>query len=235
MHDCGVYVIINLVIYIPQLKVGDGMENAKIITDIQEKYDSLSREQILNNLNIAISLGKTKGMDVDRYCALPKIANRSKHTVMSWFNRPHVKIALFDLCMIARYLNYNIYTFFTVRNDEAEVKVGDFLVANEYNNSHYPTDSADIFIRAYNLQYETSKDIVLDNLEKYYGTSAEILAHHLNIRQKTIMEICGCTKQTYYAWFNRSRKNVKIPLIPLCRLVLNIDMDIFDVFKSNSE
>lgn len=206
------------------------MTNASLILDIQKNYDERTREQILTNLNIAISLEKNKGLEVDRYRALPKITNRSKHSVMSWFNRPDKKIPLIDLCMIAQYLKYNIYSFFTIK-ENCEVNIADFLIANDYNNAHYPVNSAEIFVRAFDLQYATDKNIVIDNLEKFYKTSDELLAHHDNSRQVRIMELCNCTLQTYYAWFNRSRMNVRIPLASLCLMADDINIDIFYIFE----
>ena len=210
------------------------MNNAKLILEIQKRYDERKREEILTNLNIAVALGKSKGLEVDRYVALPKVTNRSKHTVMSWFNRPDKKIPLIDLCMIAKYLRYNIFSFFTIK-ENCEIDKADFLMANDYNNTNYLMDSADIFIRASDLQYNTDKEIVICNLEKYYGSSEEILAHHSNERQKKIMDICGCTVSVYYSWFNRSRKNVRIPLISLCQLAVAADVDIFDLFENQKD
>lgn len=206
------------------------MTNADVILAIQNQYDKLTRDEIVNNLNIAISLGKAKGLEIDRYRALPKITNRSKHSVMSWFNRPNKKIPLLDLCMIAKYLNYNIFSFFTTKENCVTNKE-DFLVANDYNNFHYPVDSADIYIRGFNMQYETDKNTVIDNVEKYYLSSEEILKNHTTKRMNRVMNLCGCTKTTYRSWFNRSRKNVKIPLIPLCKLAIDADVDVFSFFN----
>ena len=206
------------------------MNNAELILTMQDKYDGCKREGILINLNTAISLGKSKGLEVDRYRALPKITNRSKHTVMSWFNRPDKKIPLVDLCMIARYLHYNVFAFFnTETSGTTNTYIQDFLVANDYYNEKYPIDSANIYIRAYDMQYNTDKNIVVDNLEKYYGTTEELLAHHSNKRQVRVMDVCKCTQQSYYSWFNRSRTNVRIPLIALCKLAVDADVDIFDL------
>ena len=203
------------------------MNNAQLILEMQKQYDERTREEILANLNIAISLGKSKGLEVDRYRALPKITNRSKHAVMSWFNRPK-KIPLIDLCMVANYLHYNIFAFFNVSKN-GEVTIQDFLIANDYCNEHYPVNSAEIYIRAYNMQYNTDKNIVVDNLEKYYGTTEELLLHHSNKRQVKVMEICECTQYSYYSWFNRSRTNVRIPLLALCKLAVAADVDVFDL------
>ena len=205
------------------------MNSAELILKMQDGYDSRSREEILANLNIAVSLGKSKGLEVDRYKALPEITNRSKHTVMSWFNRPDKKIPLIDLCMVANYLHYNIFAFFNTK-ENCEVTVQDFLMANDYCNEHYPVDSAEIFMRAFDMQYDTDKNIVIDNLEKYYGKTEELLLHHSNKRQVAVMDICECAQHTYYSWFNRSRTNVRIPLISLCKLAVAADVDIFDLF-----
>lgn len=205
------------------------MTNAELILDIYNTYNERTREQILENLNIAIELGKIRRVPVDRYITLPAVTNRSKHSVMSWFNRPDKKIPLIDLCMIADYLNYNIYSFFNTK-DNCDITKEDFLVSNEYYNSLHPPDSAEIFIKAYNLQLNTDKNIVLNNIEKYYGTSKQIVDHHLSIRQNKIRELCNCTRQTYYAWFNRSRTNVKIPLISLCQIAIGAEIDVFDLF-----
>ena len=232
------------------------MKNAELILKIQEEYDNRTREEILTNLNIAIALGTSRGQEADRYRALPNITKRSKHTVMSWFNRPDKKIPLVDLCMIAEYLDYNIFAFFKINSSiniedasseqlrmffngkqvSGGVKnissaVGNFVIANDKCNKEYPPDSAKIYIRAYNKRYDTDKNKVIDNLEKYYMSSGELLKHHLNTRKVTVMDICECTHHTYTSWFNRSRTNVRIPLDSLCRLAIAADVDIFDLLE----
>lgn len=208
--------------------VGDYMNSTELILKMQELYDSRTREEILTNLNIAISLGKLKGLAVDRYEALPRVTGKSKHTVMSWFNRENVKIPLISLCILAHYTGYNIFSFLKIK-ENCEMTIGDFLIENELCN--YPPDSAKFYIKAYDLQAEVDKETVLNNIEKYYGTTEKIMAHHSNERQNKIMKICDCKQQTYYAWFNRSRKNVKIPLIPLCKLAYEAGIDVFDLFR----
>ena len=213
------------------------MDNAELILEMIDQYNARSRDEIVNNLNIAVALGKAKGIAVDRYVALPKITGKSKHTVMPWFNRPNIKIPLHCLCMIADYLHYNIFAFFkTTKN--GKVNTESFLIANDYCNEHYPRNSAKIYIEAYKLQKTTDKDIILDNLEKYYGTSEMMLQHHSNARQEAIKKVCGCETQTYLSWFNRSRKRVKIPLALLCKLAIDMDsedspVDIFDLFEQS--
>lgn len=211
------------------MKVGGRMNNAELILNIYDSYNARTREEILNNLNIAVELGKSKKLPVDRYVALPKVTNRSKHTVMSWFNRKS-KIPLVDLCMIAKYLQYNIFSFFTTK-ENCKVTREDFLLANDYNNFHYPVDSAEIFCRAFELQYNVDKNLLIDNVEHFYGTTEEMLKHHKNERQKKIMEICNCSYHTYIAWFNRSRTDVKIPLISICLLAVDSNVDVFYFFE----
>ena len=206
------------------------VNRANLILEIFDTYKNRTREEILENLNIAIALGRDRRMPVDRYVALPEVTNRSKHSVMSWFNREHKKIPLIDLCMIADYLNYNLFAFFNTENFGKKTK-GDFLLANEIANSKYPPDSARIFIKASKLQYDTDKDIIVDNLEKYFGYTKDMKMHHSSERQNKIMGICNCNKHTYISWFNRSRKNVRVPLASLCKLANAAEIDVFDMFR----
>ena len=205
------------------------MNNAEKILSLQNLYDSSTRDEILNTLNTAIAIGKDRKLKVDRYIALPEVTGRSKYAVMSWFNRPDKIIPLIDLCMIANYLSYNIFTFFKIKKDV--ITFDDFLETNNYCVEHYPSDAADVYIQAFKLQKSTDKDTIVDNLEKLYGSTADILKNHSNARQKTIMDISGCTLYTYRTWFNRSRKEAKIPLIPLCKLAIGAVVDIFYMFE----
>lgn len=206
--------------------------NSDVILRIKELYELRTREEIVKNLNVAVQLGKSKGLEVDRYRALPEVTGKSKHTTMSWFNRPEKKIPLIDLCVIAKYFRYNIFTFFTTGK---EITKETFLIANDYNNLHYPADSADVYIRAYNLHKITNKDTVIDNVESFYGTSSEILEHHSTDRQKRVMSVCDCTLTTYRAWFNRSRARVKIPLFSLCLIANDIGKDLFWFFEKHNQ
>lgn len=203
------------------------MDNGRLILDIRDRHEERLREEILANLNVALEISRKQGIKVDRYIALPSITNRSKHTVMSWFQREEKKIPLIDLCVIAEYLHYNIYSFFKTK-ENCIITEEEFLRENDECNRTHTRYGAKIFILAYNAQYNIDKDVLIDNVEKYYKSTEEIMSNHSSERMERITKICGCNKNTYRAWFNRSRKNVKIPLYSLCKLAIDADVDVFE-------
>lgn len=73
----------------------------------------------------------------------------------------------------------------------------------------------------------TDKTIIVNKIEK-------IMEYYLmtNSRSKLIAELAKNTNvsiHTAAAWLNRSRKNVKIPLIKLCMLSDHLGIDIKDM------
>ena len=86
---------------------------------------------------------------------------------------------------------------------------------------------------AYSIQfdYRNESDTVRQSafFGKYFGKTEELLLHHSNKRQVQVMEICDCTQHSYYSWFNRSRLNVRIPLLALCKLAVAANVDVFDL------
>lgn len=197
------------------------MKKTKLILELYNAYNIQNRDIIIGNVEKALVLAKGKGIDVTKRKALPACTGRTWHAVASWF-REGKQIPLIDLCKLSEYLQYNVFAF---------LEIGDFYQSNDYHNYHHP-NAARIFLDAYNLQRITPKDIIVDNVERYYGTSEEMLSKHSNERQTRVMGICGCSKQTYYAWFNRSRVNVKIPMIELCKLADNAGVEVFEFFKA---
>ena len=76
--------------------------------------------------------------------------------------------------------------------------------------------------------------MVLDHLEEYFLSDEEMRELPVGDRSErweTFREVCGCSKSAYQAWFNRSRKNVRIPLLYLCRLAEHLKEDVFDLMK----
>lgn len=81
-----------------------------------------------------------------------------------------------------------------------------------------------------NEQWErTDKVIIADNIEYYLSKTYPNCETSFNAKWEKLMEITGCKKQTVYAWLNRSRDNVKVPLIKLCQIAaaMNIDVEKF--------
>lgn len=197
------------------------MNKTKMILELYDRYNIQDKEIITKRLEQALELAKAKGISVTKRKALPACTGRTWHAVASWF-RDGKRIPLDDLCKLAEHMQYNVFAF---------LETGDFYSSNDYHNYHHP-NAARIFLDAYNLQRITPKDIIVDNVERYYGTSEEMLSKHSSERQTRVMGICGCSKQTYYAWFNRSRTNVKIPMIELCKLADNAGVEVFEFFKA---
>lgn len=197
------------------------MNRTKLILELYDKYNIQDKEIITMRLEQALELAKTKGISVTKRKALPACTGRTWHAVASWF-REGKQVPLIDLCKVSEYLQYNVFAF---------LETGDFYQSNDYHNYHHP-NAARIFIDVYNLQRITPKDMIVDGVERYYGTSEEMLATHSNERKTKVMEICNCNLQTYYAWFNRSRTNVKIPMIELCKLADNAGVEVFEFFRA---
>ncbi len=206
------------------------MNNAEIILDMQDRYDAAGREDILENIKVALYVSEHNGKNVNIYKDFPTITGKSKFTIAGWFNNSsNKKIPLYNLVKIMDHLTFNIYT---ILSDPGSIStVIKFKTVNEQMNEKYGNDCNSIYIKAFDLQYETDKDIVISNIEKHYGSADDMIEHHLDERMTKIMEVCGCTKDTYHAWFNRSRKNVKIPLLYLCKLSIDMGVDVFDLFK----
>ena len=206
------------------------MTNTEHILEVLCKYENSTREDILKPLNIAVSFGKSIGLPVDRYRALPEVTGRSKHTVMSWFNRPDKKIPLIDLCVIARYLKLNIYTFLV--HDSGIIDSASLLGCNQKCMIKYGTDPTELYIEAYKAHRDLDKDILVDNLEQHFITCEEIWdldVTEKNKRWELFEEICNCSYFTYKSWFNRSRKNVRVPLDQLCRIAIYLGVDVFSL------
>lgn len=208
------------------------MTNAQLILDIYETYENTERIVILNNLNTAIAIGKSNGKAVDRYVGLPQLTNRSKHTVMQWFQRDWVKIPLRDLGIIAEYLGYNIYTFFM---ELTENTTGEFLAHDAICNEVHGAECTKTFNKAVRLQNEMPKDIVIDNLEEYWGSWRQLAGHSNRQRYDDVMACTGCTLSTYRAWFAKSRVKDKIPLVSICKLAEFTGMDVFYLLENEPE
>ena len=88
---------------------------------------------------------------------------------------------------------------------------------------------ADKIVKLNEQWKQTDKVIIADNIEYYLSKTYLDCEISFNARWEKLMEITGCKKQTVYAWLNRSRDNVKVPLIKLCQIAaaMNIDVERF--------
>ncbi len=73
---------------------------------------------------------------------------------------------------------------------------------------------------------DTDKVIIADNIEYYLSKTYLDCETSFNAKWEKLMEITGCKKQAVYAWLNRSRDNVKVPLLKLCQIAAAMGIDV---------
>lgn len=79
------------------------------------------------------------------------------------------------------------------------------------------------------LWESTDKVTIAENVEYFLRRKfPECKAY--NIKMKKLEEITGSQKNTIYAWINRSRINVKVPLLKLCKIASTLNVDIKEMF-----
>lgn len=77
-----------------------------------------------------------------------------------------------------------------------------------------------------NLRDRISKNALIDNIEYYLYKKYPRCEYSFVEKIGTVAELTGDKFETAYAWFNRSRKNAKIPFIKLCRLAAGLNVDV---------
>lgn len=80
------------------------------------------------------------------------------------------------------------------------------------------------YIELTELWENTDKAFVIDNIERLIGYP--VRGHKNAMRINTLAKVANATNHTVVAWLNRSRTNVKIPLIKLCMLADYFNVDI---------
>ena len=74
----------------------------------------------------------------------------------------------------------------------------------------------------------TDSNVIADNVEEIMRAEGY---DTLNSRLDKLMDITNSTKHAAYAWFNRGRKNVKIPFLKLCAIAEAFNVDIEELLK----
>ena len=90
-------------------------------------------------------------------------------------------------------------------------------------------NDADIIIELTDLWSKTEKEVVLDHITKLLES---IGFDTVAAQRDYISKITGVSEHAVYAWFNRSREDVKIPLIKLCMIAKALNIDIKNIIKS---
>ena len=87
-----------------------------------------------------------------------------------------------------------------------------------------------------NKQWEqTSKATIAENVEQYLYAKFPECKTSYKAKMEKLQEISGSQKNTVYAWVNRSREDVKVPFLKLCKIAKALDVDIEDMLKGNNK
>ena len=87
-----------------------------------------------------------------------------------------------------------------------------------------------------NKQWEqTSKATIAENVEQYLYAKFPECKTSYKVKMEKLQEISDSQKNTVYAWVNRSRVDVKVPFLKLCKIAKALDVDIEDMLKENNK
>ncbi|HJI48817.1 MAG TPA: hypothetical protein OIL97_04615 [Oscillospiraceae bacterium] len=77
---------------------------------------------------------------------------------------------------------------------------------------------------------KTNQAIIADSVE-YFLFKKYIICDTSTSRIKKIVEITGSKQETVRSWLNKSRENVKFPLLKLCELSVALGVDVGEFFE----
>ena len=75
----------------------------------------------------------------------------------------------------------------------------------------------------------TDKITIAENVE-YFLCMKFPECKSYKVKMEKLEEITGSQKDTIYAWINRSRGRVKVPLLKLCKIAAYLNVDIREMF-----
>lgn len=86
----------------------------------------------------------------------------------------------------------------------------------------------------FNYQWEnTNQAIIAENVGKYLYAKYPECKESYNVKMDKLMDITKSKKDSIYSWLNRSRENVKVPLLKLCMLAVALDVNVGDFLETN--
>lgn len=94
--------------------------------------------------------------------------------------------------------------------------------------------TAQIFMDITELWDNTPKSVMVDNIERFLGYSTTFRGHKDNTRLKELEEMTESSRHTVNAWMNRSRENVKIPLLKLCKISEYLGITVEELLNSGT-
>lgn len=84
----------------------------------------------------------------------------------------------------------------------------------------------------FNSQWEnTNQSVIADNVEKYLYAKYPECKESYNVKMDKLIDITKSKKDSIYSWLNRSRENVKVPLLKLCMLAVAFDVNVSDFLE----
>lgn len=94
--------------------------------------------------------------------------------------------------------------------------------------------TARIFMDITELWDNTPKGIMIDNIERFLGYSTTFRGHKDSTRLRQLEDITDSSTHTVNAWMNRSRENVKIPLLKLCKIAEYLGIAVEELLSSGA-
>lgn len=79
---------------------------------------------------------------------------------------------------------------------------------------------------------EASSEVLANNVEKYL-TMKYPECHTRSVMYEKLSDITESSSHAVYAWLNKSRGNVKIPLVKLCMIAETLHMDVRQFFMED--
>ena len=76
-----------------------------------------------------------------------------------------------------------------------------------------------------------NQETISENVRKVLEEKIPECRDSFNAVWNKLMEITGSNKHTVYAWMNKSRNNVKVPLIKLCMIANELNVDVLELLK----
>lgn len=94
---------------------------------------------------------------------------------------------------------------------------------------------AEEFIKYESMHRNTDKTVISSNVLKYVDKKYPFCEGIQNRELDILAEITGENRQTVWAWANKSRQNVKVPFLKLCKICTLLDVDITEMLEPEGE
>lgn len=90
---------------------------------------------------------------------------------------------------------------------------------------------ANEYLKLTKLWESAKKETILENVKKILEEKYPECQKSFNAILNKLIDITNSNKHTVYAWMNRSRNNVKVPLLKLCMIADALNVDVMEFLK----